>query len=205
MVTIFTGLNSCLVYKIERIYLVAIGMPKSEETSWLTITVAGAIAGVNVASYTYVAGHTASGIVSKTTGITMNILGTIACVGTRMFFGDTASHTVKIISDSIALTSETNVRNSGMITSGIIAAGAGAVTALSVTIGTRIVEYSVSYGGKISKEIALKLAEAYLQYKLSYDTPDMDDKWLVIESNGATSLQSFALTDKMEVFSPSCL
>jgi len=166
-------------------------MSEGEETSWLTITLTGASAGIQVASLAYVAGSAASGIVSKTTGYTMNILGTIASIGTRFLFGDTASHSVKALATTFAHTSEANVHTSALLTTGAVAAGAGAITALSITIGTKIIEYSITYGGKISREIALKLAEAYLQYKLSYSAPAMDERWFVVESNGATSLQSF--------------
>ena len=166
-------------------------MSEGKETSWLTITLTGASAGIKVASLAYVAGSTASGIVSKTTGYTMNILGTIASIGTRVFFGDTASHSVQALATTFAQASETNVHTSALLTTGAVAAGAGAITALSITIGTKIIEYSITYGGKISREIAVKLAEAYLQYKLSYSAPVMDERWFVVESNGATSLQSF--------------
>jgi hypothetical protein len=62
------------------------------------------------------------------------------------------------------------------------------VTALSITLGTRLVEYTIEYGGVLTREAAVKLSEMYLKYKSvqsgfveSGNVTDLTaDQWVVV-------------------------
>ena len=157
---------------------------------WIKITVAGTTVGLVVAALTYSATATASSAAASTTGFTIDTLGGLAALGTQQMFGDAAALSVKIISHGFAKTSEESLRQGGVIAAGLSSAAAGAVTALTITLGTRVVEYSIEYGEKISKELAKKISEAYLNYKTKYvndndeiefsETEESD--WIVISN-----------------------
>jgi len=138
----------------------------SPEKPWITISVAGATAGAIVAAITFAATNTATSALATGSGFTIEALGEAAGMGTAYFMGPAAGYSVKIVSKAFSKTAENSVRQTGLVTSGIISAVAGAVTSLSITAGTHIVNYSIEYGGKISKEVAIKISESYLKYKM---------------------------------------
>lgn len=166
----------------------------SKNDGWITITVAGATAGMVVASLTYSSTNLATNAMATTSGFTVEMLGEALTMGTNYFMGPAAGFTVKMASKAFAKTTEQTVKQSGFITAGILSAVAGTVTALSITAGTRLLEYSIEYGGKVSKELAVQISEAYIKYKAvhtdfekSGDPNDLMDEeveneWLLVKN-----------------------
>jgi hypothetical protein len=160
----------------------------TDKTPWITITVAGATAGVVVAAITYATTSTTTSAMASATGFTIDMLGELISAGVTYVMGYVAGYTVKFASKTAAKTAEETMKHSGMITAAVLSSAAGAATALSITIGTRLVEYSVQYGGKMSKELAVQLSEAYLRFRASrssFETTGnvcelLDDEWVMV-------------------------
>jgi hypothetical protein len=85
-----------------------------------------------------------------------------------------------------------------------MAAAAGAITAMTITAGTRIIEYTVEYGGQLTREAALKLSETYLKYKASQsgftETGDVeslvDNDWVIVDdADGGNAPEVMAESD----------
>lgn len=160
-----------------------------EPKPWITITVAGATAGIIVGAVTFSAANGATKLVSSGSKLTMDTIGEIAGLGAAYLVGPITGNAVRLATKTAAKTTEQSIEYSGLITAGILSATAGAVAALSVTAGTRFIEYSIEYGGKITKEVAIKLAEAYLRFKSSHseysETEDtgalLEDDWIYIK------------------------
>lgn len=160
------------------------------DTPWITISVAGATAGAVVAAITFAATNTATNAVATGSGFTLEALGEAAGIGTTYFMGPAAGYSVKIISKAFSKTAENSVRQTGLITSGVISAVAGVVTALTITAGSHIVNYSIEYGGKISKDVAMRISESYLKYKMQtmqFNEKDvttellLENDWVLLE------------------------
>lgn len=155
---------------------------------WISITVGGATAGVIVAALTFTATSTAANAVATSTGFAIDIIGSAVSVGTTYFMGSVAGCSVKLASKVASKTTEQALTHSGLITAGIMSTVACAATALTVTAGTRLIQYSIEYGGKISHEVAIQISEAYLKYKATNskfnETGDLeelvDDDWMLI-------------------------
>lgn len=151
---------------------------------WITITVAGAVAGVTVAAFTYSSTLSVSRMIATGSGMSLSVLGEL--VG--HYIGDSTGLSVRIMGHTAGKVAEGVIRQSGSMAATGAAVVTGGLTALSITVGTRIVEYSVEYGGKITKEAAQIIADAYLRYKC----PDEDkcevalteDDWVVLHSTG---------------------
>lgn len=162
--------------------------PTQEPAPWIHITVMGATAGMTVAAFTFSAFTAASSVAATGAGYTLDLLSSAAVAGTRAVWGDASAFSVRIIANSLSRTSEHSVRQGGLVTAGVVSAAAGAVTALTVTAGTRLIEYSIEYGGKISKEMAVQFSDAYLKFKARHtrfsehgDTGALlDEDWVVI-------------------------
>lgn len=136
-----------------------------EQTPWIKITVGGMTAGVAVAAFTYAAAEHSSYALATATGTGINLAGKLVGIGTDYFAGSVAGTSVRIVSSAAAETTKQTMISSGHIGSAILAATAGAVTALTITLGTRIVEYTIEYGGQLTREAAVRLSEMYLKYK----------------------------------------
>ena len=170
----------------------------ADKRPWITITVAGTTVGLIVAAATYAATAATTSAAATTTGFTVEMLGELAGLGATSLLGPAAGLSVKVVSRGFAKTSEAALRQSGQLTAAAAAAVAGATTALSITVGTRIIEYSVEYGGVMSREIAAKFSEAYLMFKARHsqqflDSGDItaleDDDWVLV--NHETEMESF--------------
>lgn len=160
--------------------------------SWITITVAGMTIGMTVAAATYVAASMTANAAATVSGFTIDMIGQAAGLGTSYLLGPASGYGVKLATNAFAKTAEASVKHSGVITAGVLSAAAGTATALSITAGTRFFEYSIEYGGKLSKEAAIKISEAYLKYKISQlrvdesgevgklEDEDVDNGWLLI-------------------------
>jgi hypothetical protein len=155
-----------------------------KQKSWITITVAGATAGIIVGAVTFSAANSATKIVSSGSKLTMDAIGEVAGLGTTYLVGPVAGHAVRLATKAAAKTTEQSIEYSGLITAGVLSAAAGAVTALSITAGTKLIEYSIEYGGKISREVAIKLSEAYLKFKAAHSSyNETDDIGVLIEED----------------------
>ena len=170
----------------------------TEKRPWITITVAGTTVGLIVAAATYAATAATTSVAATTTGFTMEMLGELAGLGTTSLLGPVAGLSVKVVGRGFAKTSEMALRQSGQLTAAAAAAVVGATTALSITVGTRIIEYSVEYGGAMSREIAAKFSEAYLMFKARHSqqflesgdiTALEDDEWIMV--NHETEMEQF--------------
>jgi hypothetical protein len=140
-------------------------LSEESKTPWIKITVAGMSAGVVVAAVTYAAAENSSHAVANVTGTGIQLAGRLVGAGADLIGGPMLGTTVRIVSSAAAETTKQSILTSGRLGSAAIAATAGAVTALSITIGTRLIEYTVEYGGVLTREAAVKLSEMYLKYK----------------------------------------
>jgi hypothetical protein len=153
----------------------------SKPDSWLKISVLGSTAGLIAAGLTYTATQKASSAAAVASGLTVSALGEIAGLGTKYFFGDAASVAVRLVTSVASKTTEESVRQGGMLTAAVAGATAGAVAALTITVGGHVVNYSIEYGGKLSKDLAEKFSEMYVMYKLGHVKEANQE---AIDSNG---------------------
>lgn len=160
----------------------------TESSTWIKITVGGMTAGVVVAAVTYAAAEHSAHALATATGAGINIAGTVVGLGADMLAGKTLGTTVRIASSAAAETTKHAMITSGRLGSAAVAATAGAVTALTITLGSRIIQYTIEYGGQLSHEAAVKLSEMYLKYK-SFQSGFVDsgnitdlasDQWVVV-------------------------
>jgi hypothetical protein len=157
-------------------------------SSWIKITVAGMTAGVVVSAVTYAAAEHSSRALATATGATINIAGRLAGLGADYVGGTVLGTTVRIVSSAAAETTKQTMIASGQMGSAAVAATAGAVTALTITLGARLLEYTVEYGGQLSREAAVRLSEMYLKYKSiqsgfveSGNINDLNaDQWVIV-------------------------
>lgn len=137
---------------------------------WITITVAGATAGIIVGAITFSAANGATKLVSSGSKLTMDAIGEVAGLGASYLVGPVTGTAIRVATKAASKSTEQSIEYSGLVAAGLLSAAAGAVTALSITAGTKLVEYSIEYGGKISKEVAIKLAEAYIRFKIAHSS-----------------------------------
>lgn len=158
-------------------------------SSWITITVGGAAAGATVAALTYSSTLASTRALAVGSSVSMNILGELAGYGASYMGSPESAMTIRIMAHTIGKTSEEMIRSSGVMAAAGAATAAGALTALTVTAGARVIDYSIEYGGKISKELAQRISEAYLKYKLDHTQfseytklEELDDEgWVVLQ------------------------
>lgn len=154
--------------------------------SWITISVAGAAAGATVAGLTYTSALASSKALAVGSSVSCNVIGELLGYGASYFGGSAAGLSVRIMAHTAGKTSEELIRSSGYFAAAGAATVAGALTALTITVGSRVIDYTIEYGGKISKEMAEKISEAYLTYKLQkaeeVDLEQIDDEdWVVLQ------------------------
>lgn len=160
-------------------------MTSEIQEPWIKITVAGTTVGLVVAALTFSATSTATSAAASTAGFTIDALGEVAAAGTRLLVGDAAGLSVKVIARGFSKTSEESVRHGGLIAAGLTSSAVGVATALTITVGTKVIEYSIEYCDKISKDVAKKISEAYLNYKvgnnneINFSEKDEND-WIII-------------------------
>ena len=103
----------------------------NEVKPWITITVAGATAGVMVSALAYSATYHAGSAAATTTGFVMDAAGEVLGLGAKALFGDVAGVTVKVMSKGAAKTSEETLRTGSYVSAAVVSAVAGAATALT--------------------------------------------------------------------------
>jgi hypothetical protein len=142
---------------------------------WITISVLGTTIGTTVASMTFVAAHTSSKALATGANYGITFLGEVASMGATAWLGQGAGISVRMFSKTAAYTTDEVIQKAGFVTAGVAAAVAGATTALSISVGERVIHYSVEHGGAIGKELAEKIAEAYLLYR---GHKEIDQEWI---------------------------
>lgn len=163
-------------------------LSEESKSPWIKITVAGMTAGVVVAAMTYTAAENSSHAVATVTGTGIHLAGRLVGAGADLIGGPVMGTTVRIVSSAAAETTKQSIITSGRLGSAAIAATAGAVTALTITLGTRLVQYTIEYGGVLTREAAVKLSEMYLKYKSvqsgfveSGNITDLNsDQWVIV-------------------------
>jgi len=152
---------------------------------WLHITAPAAAAGTVASVLTYTLLLHSSSAVATGTSILVDSLGAVAAAGTRLLFGDVPATTVRILGRVWSAASETAVRTGGSYTSLAVAAAVGGTTALTVSLGSRLVDVTIKYGGALTRAAAEKIATAYLQFKASGDQKaEMDECTILDEDEG---------------------
>ena len=140
-------------------------MTESNPNSWLHITAPAAAAGTVASVVTYTLLVQGTGVAATGTGWLVDGAGMVAAVGTRWFAGDVPAMSVRILGRVLSEGTAASIRSGGQWTSLGLAAAVGGTTALTVSLGTRLVEATVEYGGALTKAAAAKIAEAYLRLK----------------------------------------
>jgi len=154
--------------------------------SWINITVGGAAAGGAVAALTYATTLASTKALATGTSISFNVLGELAGYGATYLSGSAAGLSVRIMANTVGKASEETIRSSGYLAAAGAATVAGALTALTITVGTKAIQYSVEYGGKITNDMAQKISEAYLKYRLQnteqIELTEINDKdWVILQ------------------------
>ena len=144
----------------------------SSEKSWLHITAPACAAGTVASVLTYTLLIHTSSVAAAGTGLLVDSAGAAVSAGTRFLFGDVPATTVRILGRIWSTTSETAIRAGGSYTALAAAAAVGGTTAVTVSVGTRLVEATIEYGGALTKTAAEKIGEAYLRFKASGHPPE---------------------------------
>jgi len=138
---------------------------EKEASAWIRITATAAAAGTVASVLTYALVSHSTSAVASGTGILVDTAGAVASAGTRYWFGDGTAMAVRIFGRIASTTSETSVRAGGAYTALFAAAAVGGTTALTISLGTQLVEATIEYGGALTQAAAQKISEAYLRIK----------------------------------------
>ena len=132
---------------------------------WLHITADGLAAGAAAAAATHMLVSWTATVAAASTGFLVDAGGALAATATRYFFGDVSAMTVRVLGRMGSTSSEAGVQRSGAAVALASAALVGGTTALTVTVGSRLVKATVHYGGNLTREAAQCITEAYLKYR----------------------------------------
>lgn len=147
------------------------------EPSWLHISAEGLAAGATAAALTYTLVSWTAGAAATGTGVLVDAGGAVAAAATRYFFGDVPAMTVRVLGRVGSTTSEASVQRGGTMAAVLASAAVGGTTALTVSVGARLVKATVHYGGALTAEAAERVAEAYLKYKVQQIEEPTDAVW----------------------------
>jgi len=130
--------------------------------SWVNIHIpaTAAAAGTVASVLTYTLLIQTTGGVATGTGWLIDGAGSLAAAGVRMMTGDVPATSVRILGRVLSEGAAASVRSGGLWTSLGVAAAVGGTTAITVTLGSRLVEATVEYGSGLTKAAA-----AYLRFK----------------------------------------
>lgn len=137
-----------------------------DQKAWIKISTVATTAGMIAAAVTYAATARATSAAATASGLTVDAIAAAASAGARLAFGEVAGGAVRMVGSAASKTAEESVRQGGIVGAAIASAAAGAATALTVTIGGHAIEYTMEYGGKISRELAEKFSELYIKYRI---------------------------------------
>ena len=146
----------------------------------LHITIEGLAAGATAGAIAYTVTSLTSDAVAKTANYTIKGIGMAAAAGTKYWMGPIPSATVRIACELAANRSEKTIQTGGLLTSMAVAGAVGAATALTVTIGSHLVRYTIQYSQVLSKEMAIKLSELYIRQVSGVSTCCPEDEWELI-------------------------
>jgi hypothetical protein len=93
--------------------------------------------------------------------------------------GDMAGVSVRIASQLTGRFTEETVRSGGRTTAAIVSATTGALTALSISVGTQVIQYSIEYGGMLTEELAKRIAEEYFRFRFAQDSYQAG--WVIVD------------------------
>jgi hypothetical protein len=144
------------------------------------ITIEGLAAGATAGAIAYTVTSLTSDAVAKTANYTIKGIGMAAAAGTKYWMGPIPSATVSIACEVAARSSEETIQKGGLLTSMAVAGAVGAATALTVTIGSHLVRYTIQYSQVLSKEVAIKLSELYIRQVSGVSTCCPEDEWELI-------------------------
>jgi len=133
--------------------------------SWLHITAPAAAAGTVASVVTYTLLIQGTGAAATGTGWLVDGAGMVAAAGTRLIAGDVPAMSVRILGRVLSEGAAASIRSGGLWTSLGLAAAVGGTTAVTVSLGSQLVEATVEYGGALTKAAADRVAEAYLRLK----------------------------------------
>jgi hypothetical protein len=170
--------------------------------AWLRITAPAAVAGTVASVLTYALLYHSTSAVASGTGLLVDSVGAVASAGTRYWFGDIPATTVRIMGRLWSETSASSVRTGGTYAAIATAAAVGGTTALTVSLGTHLVEATIEYGGALTQAAAQKIGEAYLRIKAAdgqgrgvyhgdeegavlYSFTESDNEWICMDCSGS--------------------
>jgi len=147
----------------------------------LRITIEGMAAGATAGAIAYTLTSLSTDAVAKTANYTIKGVGLLAAVGTNYWMGPIPSKTLTIACEIAAKQSEDTIQKGGLVISAAVAGAVGVATALTVTIGSHLVRYTIQYSKVLSKEAAIKLSELYIRQISGVSTCCPEDDWELIE------------------------
>jgi len=133
--------------------------------SWLHITAPAAAAGTVASVVTYTLLIQGTGAAATGTGWLVDGAGAAAAAGIRLIAGDVPAMSMRILGRVCSEGAAASIRSGGLWTSLGLAAAVGGTTAVTVSLGSQLVEATVEYGGALTKTVASRVAEAYLRFK----------------------------------------
>jgi hypothetical protein len=159
--------------------------------AWIRITAGAVAAGTTAAAITYSIMSVSSKTAATSTGVLVDTAGFLVAEGARYFWGDIPATTVRIVGRMCSVSSEESVRYGGSMAALATAAVVGGTTAITVTVGTQLMYYTIEYGGALTKSAATAIAEAYLDYKGKHGS--------IIQSATPFECTATDLTDSMDL------
>jgi hypothetical protein len=147
----------------------------------LHITIEGMAAGATAGAIAYTLTSLSTDAVAKTANYTIKGIGMVAALGTNYWIGEIPSKTLTIACNVAAKQSEDTIQRGGLLTSMAVAGAVATATALTVTIGSHLVRYTIQYSKVLSKEAAIKLSELYIRQVSGVSTCCPEDEWELVE------------------------
>jgi hypothetical protein len=147
----------------------------------LHITIEGLAAGATAGAVAYTLTSLTSDALAKTAKYSIKGIGLLAAAGTNYWMGPIPSATVTIACEIAAKSSEETIQKGGILASAALAGAAAAATALTITIGSHLVRYTIQYSQVLSKEMAIKLSELYIRQISGVSTCCPEDDWELME------------------------
>lgn len=132
---------------------------------WLQISAEGISAGLTASAITYTLVSLTASAAATGTGLVVDAAGSVAASATRYFFGEVPAMTVRVLGRMGSTSGEESVQRGGKMVAIGTAVVVGGTTAIAVTVGTRVLHATIHYGGALTKEIATRVATAYLKYR----------------------------------------
>jgi len=138
--------------------------------SWMAIHIpaTAAAAGTVASVLTYTLLIQTTGGVATGTGWLLDGAGSLAAEGIRLMAGDVPATSVRILGRVCSEGAAASLRTGGLWTSLGLAAAVGGTTAVTVTLGSRLVEATVEYGSGLTKAAAARIADALQTGSVGY-------------------------------------